>query len=196
MILWEINACNRWIFFKFLCDTWWGADPSTLLILYTSFIRSMIDYGSFIYLSYGKNSSDIIETIQYQAIRIALGYRRGTPVNILIAESNLSFIKFRAYQLGRNFVAKNFNRFNSRSLASFKLFEKLLRCREPPINRILHACILDASSISHLFSSSSNLNIYGYDCQTVIASIPFDIEIGSLCKTSDNPQLFFNNFFF
>ena len=34
---------------KFLRGTWWGADPRTLLLLYKSFVRSIIDYGSFMY---------------------------------------------------------------------------------------------------------------------------------------------------
>lgn len=33
---------------KFLCGTKWGAHPLTLLILYMSFVCSVMDYGSFV----------------------------------------------------------------------------------------------------------------------------------------------------
>ena len=34
---------------KFIRGTWWGASPETLLILYKTFVHSIIDYGCFIY---------------------------------------------------------------------------------------------------------------------------------------------------
>lgn len=36
---------------KFLCGMWWVLHLDTLIILYKSFIRSLIDYGCFIYFS-------------------------------------------------------------------------------------------------------------------------------------------------
>lgn len=36
---------------KFLCGSWWGSDPETLVIIYKSYIRSIIDYCSYIYYS-------------------------------------------------------------------------------------------------------------------------------------------------
>ena len=76
---------------KFLRRTWWGADPSILLILYKSFVRSIIDYGCFIYFSHKKNEVEALEKIQFAAIRYALGYRISTPTNLLIAESKLTY---------------------------------------------------------------------------------------------------------
>lgn len=45
-----IKKCTRALnMIKFLRGTWWGSSPDTHSIIYKSFIRSIIDYGSFIY---------------------------------------------------------------------------------------------------------------------------------------------------
>ena len=80
---------------KFLRGTWWGSDPSTLITLYKSFVRSLIDYGCYIYFPSSVNLINKLERIQYIAIRSALGLRISTPTNILLAEAKLLFIKDR-----------------------------------------------------------------------------------------------------
>lgn len=42
-----LTKCNKALnIIKYLRGTWWGADPQTLLLLYKSFVRSILDYGS------------------------------------------------------------------------------------------------------------------------------------------------------
>ena len=48
---------------KYLCGTWWGSHPDTLLLLYKSYSRSIIDYGSFIYFPKYKKLADKLEKI-------------------------------------------------------------------------------------------------------------------------------------
>lgn len=162
------KKCSRALnILKFLCGTWWGSDPSTLLILYKSFIRSIIDYGSFIYLSDRTYLLNKVEKIQFQAIRIALGYRNTTPTNVLIAEASLNFIKDRATQLGNNFFAKIFSCLNSHTLDSVKCFLGVSsKCRQLP-HRTIHRCIKSVSAISKNFLSFNNLSIYEHSFQTV-----------------------------
>ena len=63
---------------KFLRGTWWGADPETLLLLYKSHIRSLIECASFVYFPHKKAQIQSMERMQYAAIRMALGYRIST----------------------------------------------------------------------------------------------------------------------
>lgn len=57
-----LSKCQRALnIIKFIRRTWWGADPSTLLIFYKSFVRSLIDYGCFIYFPYRKDLKEKIE---------------------------------------------------------------------------------------------------------------------------------------
>lgn len=91
---------------KFLCGTWWGAHPDTLLTLYKSYVRSIIDYGLFVWFPTHKKAIQKIERIQYSALRAALGMRKSTPVNVLIAESKLNFIRDRAQYLCKRYLTK------------------------------------------------------------------------------------------
>lgn len=54
----------------FLRTTWWGADPSLLLLLYRAFIRSRIDYGSFIWNQLPRYLSAKLDRVQYNALRV------------------------------------------------------------------------------------------------------------------------------
>ncbi|CAB0041508.1 unnamed protein product [Trichogramma brassicae] len=91
---------------KFLCGTYWGSHPDTLLILYKSYIRSIMDYGSFIYLPKNKQDKLKLERIQFAAIRCALGYRMSTPTNILLAEAKMFSFEERTKMLGKAYIAK------------------------------------------------------------------------------------------
>ena len=92
---------------RFLCGTWWGSSPEILIIFYKSFVCSIIDYGSFIYLTSNKSTIERIEKIQFAAIRIAYGYRRSTPTNIILAESKMISLENRSNFLCRCFLAKS-----------------------------------------------------------------------------------------
>ena len=91
---------------KFLSGTWWGVDPTTLITLYTSYIRSQIDYGLFTYFPKCKKDIQILEKIQFAVLRRALGHRNSTPTNITIEESKLTYIQDRAKFLCHNFLIK------------------------------------------------------------------------------------------
>ena len=102
----KVNTrCNRALnITKFLRGTWWGSDPQTLITLYKSYVRSVIEYASSVYFPTRKNSIYKLERIQYQAIRLALGYRRSTPTTILLAESKLPLLSERAKFLANRYI--------------------------------------------------------------------------------------------
>jgi hypothetical protein len=52
---------------------WWGADPVILMRIYTSFIRSRMEYGSFLLHKLKKKQAQELEKIKYKAISGALG---------------------------------------------------------------------------------------------------------------------------
>ena len=91
---------------KFLCGTWWGSNPTTLLILYKSYVRSILDYASFIYYPKLKKYREMLEKIQYAALRSAMGYRISTPTNIILAETKVCAIRDRARFLCRCYLSK------------------------------------------------------------------------------------------
>ena len=56
----------------------WGADRKTLLLIYKTFVRSKIDYGSEVYGSACTTLINKLEVIQNTALRIATGALRST----------------------------------------------------------------------------------------------------------------------
>jgi hypothetical protein len=42
-----------------LAGTWWGAHPSSLLLVYKSIIRSKVDYGSFLFSSASRSHRSV-----------------------------------------------------------------------------------------------------------------------------------------
>lgn len=72
---------------KFIRGVYWGADPATLIAFDKSFRRSVIDYGSFVYFPTQQSRLVKLERVQFSAIRLSLGLRVSTPINILLAEA-------------------------------------------------------------------------------------------------------------
>lgn len=92
------KKCSRALnLIKFVRGTWWGANRSTLLTMYISFVR--IYYGVFIYFPSNKRGFSKLDSIQSSAIRMSLGLRSSTSKNLLLAESKLLGNRDRAVYL-------------------------------------------------------------------------------------------------
>lgn len=93
---------------KFLRGTWWGAHPYILLTIYRALIRSCIEYGCLIFCFKNEKLFSKIETLRNSAIRLALGYRMSTPINLMLAESCEPLFKPRFYFLTKRYLMKTF----------------------------------------------------------------------------------------
>ncbi len=82
------TATQRLNIMKITNGTAWGADKHSLLQVYRSHIRSVIDYGSIIYRTANTNTLKKLDTIQNQALRIATGALRTSPILSIHAETN------------------------------------------------------------------------------------------------------------
>ncbi len=80
------NALN---ILKKLSNTSWGADRTSLLRVYTSHIRSILDYGSIVYNSAKPSNIKKLNSVQNQGIRLSIGAFRTSPVPSLQAEANI-----------------------------------------------------------------------------------------------------------
>ena len=66
----------------------WGADRTVLLRLYRALVRSKIDYGCQAYGSASNTNLKLLDPIHHQALRIALGAFRTSPVESLYVEAH------------------------------------------------------------------------------------------------------------
>ena len=182
---------------KFLCGTSWGSDPTTVLILYKSFVRSIVDYGSLIYFPTRKSLVDKIEKIQRVAIRTALGYRQTTPNNLILAESKLLLLQHRAKYLCNCFLTKSLSIKDSNTALAIKTFYHINKKSTVISNRIIKQSILEVIEKSKIIDTHNNLNIYSHDYKTVTTSIPINIDLGKMLKKSKSTDInaLFNEYF-
>ena len=180
---------------KFLRGTWWGAHPSTLITFYKSFVRSVIDYGSFIYFPVQKVRKDKLERIQFSAIRMALGLRMSTPTNVLLGESKLTMIQHRTKMLCENILLKVFSVKQSIVLETInKYVTNIIRDRKKK-NNVLNECILRIVGIAHLIDSDDLPSLYWYPHTIMSTPMCTNFEIGRKLQRSNNPNELFRKLF-
>lgn len=93
--------------FKYISSVSWGLEVNTALLLYKGLVRSIIDYGSVIFVPNNDcNSRLYIERAQFAGLRSAMGYRNSTPTNVIVAKAKVTYIRNRAKFLAKNFCSK------------------------------------------------------------------------------------------
>ena len=91
---------------KCVVRTCYGADRSTLLLMYRALIRSRLDYGCFIYDNTSDPIKRTLDVVHHSAIRIAMGAFRTTPVASLLAEAHEPPLGLRRQALGMRYALK------------------------------------------------------------------------------------------
>ncbi|XP_071634789.1 uncharacterized protein [Temnothorax longispinosus] len=82
-----------------------GMEVNTALMLYKSLIRSITNYGNFVYFPKRADQKLKMERTQYLGICTALGYKNSTPNNVIIAEAKVTLLRDRA-ELLASFLSK------------------------------------------------------------------------------------------
>ena len=91
---------------KCVARTSYGADRSTLLLLYRSMIRSKLDYACFVYDSASESSKRSLDTVHHAALRVATGAFRTSPSISLLAEAHELPLSLRRQMLGMRYALK------------------------------------------------------------------------------------------
>ena len=91
---------------KIFCSSEWGGDTEILLQLYRSLIRSKLDYACQVYGSARKSYIKMLNPIQNQGLRLALGAYRTSPETSLHAEANELPLDLRRKKLSLQYAIK------------------------------------------------------------------------------------------
>ena len=83
-----------------------GAEYTALMRIYTSCIRSKLDYGSVVYGSGRKSYLQVLDPIHNQALRLCLGAYHTSPCQSLYAETNELSLNLRRKKLSMNYTLK------------------------------------------------------------------------------------------
>ena len=110
------NRCRKKInILKSVAHISWGSNTKTLLMLYRSLIRSMLDYGCEAYDSASESSKKVLNSMQYMSLRICAGALHGTSLAALQVEMDEPPLELR------------------RKMLTEKYHVHLSRCDKPPI---------------------------------------------------------------
>jgi hypothetical protein len=91
---------------RVLSGTSWRWDRAVMLGLYRSFVRSRLDYGSFVYGSATEAKLRILDPVHHAGIRLATGAFRTSPVVSLYAESGEPSLSVRRKLLLCSYASK------------------------------------------------------------------------------------------
>ena len=102
-----INKCQKRInVLKLLTGSKWGADKSTMVILYKTLIRSVLDYGCVVYHSASDTVLQKLDVIQSQSLRLCSGALYCTPVNALEVDCGVPPLELRRKYLALKLYIK------------------------------------------------------------------------------------------
>ena len=83
-----IDRCTKRLnLMRNLCGTRWGATLDTLLVIYKTLVRSVIEYGDIVYYNISKTNSNKLNSLQYKALKIVCGSMTGAPLEALQNET-------------------------------------------------------------------------------------------------------------
>ena len=175
----------------------WGAHPETLITVYKSFIRSILDWGSIFYDKGKANLLLKLDRIQFASLRKALGCMITTPTNVLQHIAGEPPLILRRKYLAKKFLLDSFSKKN-------KLLENTL---EGMSN--LHAFFPNKriSFYHSLFKVWENWKVkmdqvekfdllpcYQFDYFSNFINFNIDFDIGFKIKNDNNPNELFNAF--
>jgi len=123
---------------KYVSNVTRDPEIGTSLYLYKLLVRSMVDYGNFIYAPFNAQQILKLERGQYLGLRTALGYRNSTPTNVIIAESKIMFLSNRAKFLAKNFAIRILKYRSTKLRKSLDELEKveIFNCYRNPLNKM------------------------------------------------------------
>ena len=178
---------------KFLCGVKWGADSGTLLTLYKSYARSLLDYGSFIYFPKSQQHLETLEKIHFAKLRSLMGYRISTPTNVIVAESKIQTIRERTAALCKYYLIKILSNSNLTIYVTVRKTNSLLiRNQSNFTQRILHSCIREICRLE--IHTRFNYNIFCFHYKNSVTSIDINTELTSKMKKAPEPNRLLQNY--
>lgn len=132
-----VNKTSKLInILRAIAGTWWGADPRSMIMLYKSLIRPVIDYACFIYDDAPKDLILKLNRVQWKALRLSLGAMQSTHTRAIEVEANVMPLESRRQLLADRFLVSQFKYSNNETLKSLEeLYHVLLQIQQQ--NKIL-----------------------------------------------------------
>lgn len=72
----QVKADKALNLLRYTCRVTWGTETNTALMIYKSYVRSILEYGLFVFYPRDYRGKEKWEKIQNKGLRIAMGYRK------------------------------------------------------------------------------------------------------------------------
>ena len=167
---------------KVLSSTDWGADTETLLLIYKSHIRSVLDYGCIVYGSARKSYLQMLDPIHHQALRLCLGAFKTSPIESLYVEANEPSLYDRRQKLALQYATKI--KGNPSNIAFDTVFDTVYQTLyQSNPNKIPSFGVRISDILEDVFKDADMNNIIGFSYpQTPTWLLPLPSVDVTLCK--------------
>lgn len=167
----------------------WGAHPITLLIVFRSLTRAILDWGSQVYDEASVSSLLVLDKIQFAALRICLGYISTTPTNVLLHLAGEPTLKTRRAFLIKRFLAKNYSATNNIIIPRLRLMEELVRRNRYSKRRSgFHSLFKFWVDNKNMFSEIKRYELfplYLVSDESISSTVLTDMSLGMQIKNDD-----------
>lgn len=179
---------------KFIRGIRWGSDPMTLIKLFKSLIRSVMDYACFIYFPKLCHLKLKLERIQYCALRYALGHRCSTPTNITLGEAKCLIFEDRTIMLCQKYICKIMTN-NSLPITN-NIKDIFLNATNisSHTKSLLTKQIYDLKSLPRHTTASNNFSIYLNSYESLMQPVPCNTDLGISITESRHANAIFKDF--
>lgn len=181
-----------------LRGVWWGSDTSVLLMIYNALVKSRIEYGGFLISPCTESNMSKLRKIQNSGLRMCMGYRKSTPINVILAESKVISLECRFEMLAYTFLIKNLSINNNALIDNLEITKELLE--HPILSRnykksTLSTCFDKIWFLKDTMICSDIQPIFNNDYEVLTNRPKIDLSSGLSISKSNTPSLEFNRTF-
>lgn len=166
----------------YTCGIYRGLEVNTALLLYKIYVRSVIEYGNFLYIPSQISKNIKIERLQFAGIRKALGYRCSIPTNVMVREAKMSSLVQRSIYLAKNFIIKNLMyggaKFGERLTEYARLEERAIRKNRLRIPCLLTTAWNQIKNNREQFGYKKKHEVFSLNYWSLTRELNVNLEIG------------------
>ena len=172
----------------------WGVSLSLLLLVYRGLVRAYLEWGSPHFAGACRTALSILDRAQYEALHVALGCMRSTPIAVLLSESNEPLLGLRRSLLGGRFILRNASRRDGPLIPKLRLLSERSRFRRFRIRPVTCGLLLAYDGVRGLmdmcFRTIRPL-YFDYRWTELTIPVPLDFETGREVRVAMEPALEF-----
>ena len=172
----------------------WGVSPSLLLTVLT-LVRAYPEWDSPLFAGACETALRILDRSQYEALRVALGYMRSTPIAVFLSEASEPPLGLRRYLLGGRFFLRNASHRDGPLIPKLSLLSERTRSGRSRIRPTKCGLLLAYEGVRCLLDMCFHTIrplYFDYLWTELTIPVSLDFEIGREVRGAEDPALEFD----